>query len=62
MVSKKNQPDERKSGRAEPRNPDELENVDLTFGRSPGRPPVRFVKAGSRSPANKDASQQEPAS
>ena len=55
MAFKKHQPNERKTPQEAPPHTDELENVPLSFGRSPGGPPVRFVKAGRKSFENEDA-------
>lgn len=56
MVFKKHQPVVRKVVPGAPRPAGELETVHLTFGRSPGRPAVRFVKASRKFSENKDGS------
>ena len=55
MAFKKHQPKERKADPEAPHFTDGLEKVTLNFGRKPGSPPVRFVKAGRKSSESEDS-------
>ena len=54
MASRKHQPKERKAEPEAPHFTDGMEKVTLNFGRSPGGPPVRFVKVVRKSSENED--------
>ena len=60
MAFKKHQPKERKADPEEPHFTDGIEKVTLNFGRKPGSPPVRFVKAVRKSSENDAAPREKP--
>ena len=59
MAIKKNQTNDRMAESEAPHYTDEMDKVTLNFGKRPGGPPVRLVRASKRSFKNGDTPQEK---